>query len=88
MAGDKVENKPGDGIRNLQTSGVFRTLNFELYAKPNRFIMAVGLIGISGCIGYLAWMRATHASYAEQNMYTALDENDEMVLRKKKSKWD
>jgi len=25
---------PGDGIRSLKTSGVFRAVNFELYARP------------------------------------------------------
>jgi len=25
---------PGEGIRSLKTSGVFRALNFELYTKP------------------------------------------------------
>ena len=28
------ENHGGDGIRSLKTSGVFRAVNFELYAKP------------------------------------------------------
>ena len=26
--------RPGEGIRTLKTSNVFRTLNFELYARP------------------------------------------------------
>lgn len=26
--------KPGDGIRSLQSTTLFRTINFELYAKP------------------------------------------------------
>ena len=38
----------GEGIRSLETSGVFRTLNFELYAKPNKWIMGFGLIAITG----------------------------------------
>ena len=28
------EQAPGEGIRKLRTSNVFRTLNFELYVKP------------------------------------------------------
>ena len=28
------ETHGGDGIRSLKTSGVFRAVNFELYAKP------------------------------------------------------
>lgn len=32
----KTENKhtPGDGIRSMRSTGVFRAVNFELYAKP------------------------------------------------------
>ena len=26
--------RPGEGLRTLKTSNVFRTLNFELYARP------------------------------------------------------
>lgn len=25
---------PGDGIRSLRTSRIFRVINFELYSKP------------------------------------------------------
>jgi len=34
--GPSATVKPGDGLRSLQTSSIFRTLNFELYAKPVR----------------------------------------------------
>lgn len=39
-SGSESSSKPtgetpgGDGIRSLKTSGVFRAVNFELYAKP------------------------------------------------------
>ena len=26
--------RPGEGLRSLKTSNVFRTLNFELYTRP------------------------------------------------------
>lgn len=29
-----AEAKPGDGIRSLQSTTLFRVVNFELYAKP------------------------------------------------------
>ena len=50
----------GDGIRSLETSGVFRTLNFELYTKPNRLVMGFGIVAITGCVAYLAWMKNQH----------------------------
>lgn len=30
------QQAPGEGIRSLKTTGVFRAVNFELYAKPVR----------------------------------------------------
>lgn len=30
----KINQPPGEGLRSLKTSNVFRTLNFELYARP------------------------------------------------------
>ena len=32
--GKEAEKKPGDGIRSLKTSNIFRNVNFELYARP------------------------------------------------------
>ena len=75
----------GDGIRSLETSGVFRTLNFELYTKPNKWVMGFGLVAISGCLGYLAWMKNQHK---EQGLYTAMDDQDQLYLAKKRNKWD
>ena len=38
----------GDGLRSLKTSNLFRNVNFELYVKPNKFVMAFGIIAITG----------------------------------------
>jgi hypothetical protein len=35
---------PGDGIRTLKTSGVFRAVNFELYAKPVRLLKLCNIL--------------------------------------------
>ena len=64
---------------------MFRTLNFELYVKPNKYFMAFGITAISCCVGYLAYMKHKHK---EQGLYTAIDDNDQMYLTKKRSKWD
>lgn len=29
-----AESAPGDGLRSVKTTGVFRAVNFELYVKP------------------------------------------------------
>lgn len=34
---EKIEQpkyQPGEGIRSMKTTGVFRVVNYELYAKP------------------------------------------------------
>ena len=84
-AGKVSAQSPGDGIRSLETSGVFRTLNFELYTRPNRFVMGFGLAAITGCIGYLVWMKSSHK---EQGLYTAMNDKDELYVAKKRSKWE
>lgn len=32
--GEEKKAMPGDGIRSMKTSNIFRALNFELYVKP------------------------------------------------------
>jgi len=75
----------GEGIRSMKTSNVFRVVNFELYAKPNKWVMMFGLTALTGCLGYLAWMKQQHR---EQGLYTAMDDQDQLYLKKKKSRWD
>lgn len=31
-----TDYKPGDGIRSMKSTNLFRAVNFELYAKPVR----------------------------------------------------
>ena len=47
--------------------------------------MGFGLVAISGCLGYLAWMKNQHK---EQGLYTAMDDQDQLYLAKKRNKWD
>ena len=44
------EQAPGEGIRKLKTSNVFRTLNFELYVKPVSIIDNQEFNLMSGCL--------------------------------------
>ena len=50
---------PGDGIRSMETSTLFRTLNFELYMRPNKGIMAFGIGTMSAITLYFAYQHAT-----------------------------
>ncbi|XP_040583806.1 small integral membrane protein 8 [Lepeophtheirus salmonis] len=78
-------SQSGEGIKSLKTSGVFRTLNFELYVRPNKMVMAFGVIAISFCGCYMGYMRYY---WKKEQVYTALNDSDELILRKKSSHWD
>ncbi|XP_014203601.1 small integral membrane protein 8 [Copidosoma floridanum] len=84
---DKSNKKyePGDGIRSLKSSPMFRAINYELYVKPNNVVMAMGLIAISGCIGYIIYMRS---KYKSMGYYTAVESDGSETFKKKTSKWD
>lgn len=36
---------PGDGLRSLRSTSLFRAVNFELYVKPVRLHQDISLIG-------------------------------------------
>uniref|UniRef100_A0A1B0BYU2 Small integral membrane protein 8 n=1 Tax=Glossina palpalis gambiensis TaxID=67801 RepID=A0A1B0BYU2_9MUSC len=76
---------PGSGIRQVKTTNVFRVLNFELYAKPNKIIMCIGLACITGVMGYITYMRS---KYEDMGYYAAMQEDGHEVFTKKQSKWD
>ncbi|XP_037093392.1 small integral membrane protein 8-like [Pollicipes pollicipes] len=81
----KSSNHPGDGIRNVKTTNVFRAVNFELYAKPNKVVMVLGSAALAGCLGYILYMR----SQADlKNNYLAESEDGQLHITPKRSKWD
>ncbi|TMW46557.1 hypothetical protein DOY81_008357 [Sarcophaga bullata] len=77
--------EPGEGIRNVRTTSVFRMLNFELYTRPNKIIMGAGLVAITGVFGYITYMRW---KYESLGYYTAVSDDGKEVFIKKESKWD
>ncbi|KAH8257434.1 hypothetical protein KR038_009739 [Drosophila bunnanda] len=79
------DQKPGDGIRSMRTTGVFRLINFELYAKPNAIIMGLGLTAIAGVFGYIAYMRY---KYESLGYYVAVKDDGREEFIKKKSNWE
>ncbi|GAB0088847.1 Small integral membrane protein 8 [Sergentomyia squamirostris] len=76
---------PGDGIRSMRTTSLFRAVNFELYAKPNAIIMGLGLTCLLGAMGYIAYMRS---KYEDMGYYSAVQSDGTEVFTKKRSKWD
>ncbi|CAH0390504.1 unnamed protein product [Bemisia tabaci] len=79
------EPAPGDGIKSLKTSTAFKALNFELYAKPNKVIMGIGLAALLGSMAYIAYMRK---KYEGMGYYSAIAEDGQEVFTKKKSRWE
>ncbi|XP_055594414.1 small integral membrane protein 8 [Uranotaenia lowii] len=81
----RKQSAPGDGIRSMRSTNVFRAINFELYAKPNVVIMGIGLVAVGITFGYIAYMRS---KYENLGYYTAIQEDGKEVFVKRKSKWD
>ncbi|RZC05041.1 small integral membrane protein 8 [Asbolus verrucosus] len=82
---EKKEPAPGDGLRSVRTTSLFRAVNFELYVKPNLVIMGLGLTAFVGCVGYITYMRS---HYDAMGYYPAVQEDGTEQFVKKKSKWD
>ncbi|KAM6915465.1 small integral membrane protein 8 [Xenentodon cancila] len=93
---DKVSGKdepsPGGrgfrspGLRGAQTTTLFRAVNPELFIKPNKPVMAFGLVTITLCVGYLGYLHAMKEN--DQQLYEAIDSEGERYMKRKTSKWD
>ncbi|XP_033324982.1 small integral membrane protein 8 [Megalopta genalis] len=83
---NKKQNKaePGDGLRSLRSTMMFRAVNYELYAKPNKVVMIFGAATMLSCVGYILYMRQ---KYDSTQYYNAITEDGSVVLEKKTSKW-
>uniref|UniRef100_A0A3P8RNY1 Small integral membrane protein 8 n=1 Tax=Amphiprion percula TaxID=161767 RepID=A0A3P8RNY1_AMPPE len=83
-SGEKGFRTPG--LRGAQTTTLFRAVNPELFIKPNKPVMAFGLVTITLCVGYLGYMHAMKEN--DQQLYEAIDSEGEKYMRRKTSKWD
>ncbi|XP_003401531.4 small integral membrane protein 8 [Bombus affinis] len=82
---DKKNHKaePGDGLRSLKSTMLFRAINYELYVRPNKVIMIFGAIAMFSCIGYMAYMRRN----SDNTKYLAVTSDGSIDSKKKTSKW-
>lgn len=80
-----TESGPGSGLRSLRATSVFRAVNFELYAKPNKAVMGVGLTALTLCVGYLAYLNAQKEN---RELYEAYTVDGSIEMQRKPSKWD
>lgn len=86
--GKKASTNHQTGLRGAQTTTLFRAVNFELFVKPNKVVMAFGLIAMTGCVAYLAYLNAVKENKKDKMMYEQYFEDGSTIMRKKKSKWD
>ncbi|XP_072042451.1 small integral membrane protein 8-like [Amphiura filiformis] len=77
------------GLRGVRTTSLFRAVNFELFVKPNKAVMAFGLVAITGCVAYIGYMHAMKENKTDELIYEQYrpDGSTEWT-RTKRSKWD
>ncbi|XP_065767632.1 small integral membrane protein 8 [Muntiacus reevesi] len=81
------EKDPGNaGLRGVRTTALFRAVNPELFIKPNKPVMAFGLITLSLCMAYIGYLHATQEN--KKDLYEAFDSEGHSYMRRKTSKWD
>ncbi|XP_076345857.1 small integral membrane protein 8 [Tachypleus tridentatus] len=80
-------HQPGDGIRTMDSTSVFRVANFELYVKPNKFVMGLGLVAITGCFTYIGYMNWLTTKGLDHN-YIAVTEDGTKYICPRISKWE
>ncbi|EZA47714.1 hypothetical protein DMN91_012560 [Ooceraea biroi] len=76
--------EPGDGLRSLRSTTLFRAINFELYAKPNKAIMILGIATMLTCSGYLFYM---NLGKKRNDYHTVIESDDTEMLVKRSSRW-
>ncbi|XP_062857108.1 small integral membrane protein 8 [Trichomycterus rosablanca] len=82
----KEQDSKGPGLRGVRTTSLFRVFNPELFIKPNKPVMAFGLVTITLCVGYLGYLHAVKEN--NEQLYEAIDSEGERYMRRKSSKWD
>ncbi|XP_006626210.1 small integral membrane protein 8 [Lepisosteus oculatus] len=82
----KEQGYRAPGLRGVQTTTLFRAINPELFIKPNKPVMAIGLLTLSLCVGYLGYLHATTEN--KQDLYEAIDSEGTRHMRRKSSRWD
>nr|XP_034818390.2 small integral membrane protein 8 isoform X1 [Pan paniscus] len=74
------------GLRGVRTTTLFRAVNPELFIKPNKPVMAFGLVTLSLCVAYIGYLHATQEN--KKDLYEAIDSEGHSYMRRKTSKWD
>ncbi|KAL6092385.1 hypothetical protein STEG23_016466, partial [Scotinomys teguina] len=67
----KERNFGNPGLRGTRTTTLFRAVNPELFIKPNKPVMAFGLVALSLCVAYIGYLHATQEN--KKDLYEAVD---------------
>ncbi|XP_036438683.1 small integral membrane protein 8 [Colossoma macropomum] len=86
MEPDSKDQYRSPGLRGMKSTTLFRAVNPELFIKPNKPVMAFGLVTLTLCVGYLGYLHAVKEN--AQELYEAVDSEGERYMRRKSSKWD
>uniref|UniRef100_A0A8C8RMK0 Small integral membrane protein 8 n=1 Tax=Pelusios castaneus TaxID=367368 RepID=A0A8C8RMK0_9SAUR len=74
------------GLRGVRTTTLFRAVNPELFIKPNKPVMAFGLITVTLCVAYIGYLHAAQEN--KKDLCEAIDSEGVRYMRRKTSKWD
>lgn len=70
----------------------FKAINPELFIKPNKFTTVIGLITLTGCVSFMAYLHAMDENkqiIKDSETYKALDEDGNFAkVEKRRSRWD
>ncbi|XP_072177654.1 small integral membrane protein 8-like [Diadema setosum] len=88
VGGNPGGNSAGDGIRSVRSTSLFRAVNFELYAKPNKYVMGFGVIALTGCVIYVAYLNAQKENQRDREMYEQFRADGTTMMKPRSSRWD
>uniref|UniRef100_A0A8D2JIP6 Small integral membrane protein 8 n=2 Tax=Varanus komodoensis TaxID=61221 RepID=A0A8D2JIP6_VARKO len=74
------------GLRTVRTTTLFRAVNPELFIKPNKAVMAFGLVTVTLCVAYIGYLHAQQEN--KKDLYEAIDSEGNRQMKRKTSKWD
>nr|XP_056715191.1 small integral membrane protein 8-like [Euleptes europaea] len=74
------------GLQSVQTTTLFRVVYPELFIKPNKPVMAFGLMTITHCVAYIGYLHTQQEN--KKDIYEAIDSEGSRYTRQKTPKWD
>ncbi|CAG5133644.1 unnamed protein product [Candidula unifasciata] len=81
----KPGSNPTTGWASMGSTTAFRAINFELFMKPNKYVMAFGVLAFTSCVSYIVYMNVTDDK--RKDSYVTLDEDGGLTVRKRTSRW-